>query len=35
VQAGAVPKLAHAPLQPANVEGDVTVSVKVTFVPFV
>ena len=34
-QAGAVPKLAHAPPQPAKVEGDVVVSVKVTDVPLV
>jgi len=34
-QAVAVPKLAHAPPQPAKVEGDVVVSVKVTVVPFV
>jgi len=35
MQAAAVPKLAHAPPQPAKVEGDVAVSVKVTVVPFV
>jgi len=35
VHAGAVLKLAHAPPQPAKVEGDVAVSVNVTDVRFV
>lgn len=33
VQTAAVPKLAQAPPQPAKVEGDVAVSVKLSGVP--
>jgi hypothetical protein len=35
VQAAAAPKLAHAPPQPAKVDGDVADSVSVSIVPFV
>src|ERR1700726_724504 len=35
VQVAAVPELAHAPPQPANVEGAVTAAVRVTIVPLV